>query len=159
MNFTANLIVQSLAFIVVGWVTMKFIWPLLLGVIEERQKKIEDGLAAADKGTRSLDDAKVAAADILKEARAQATKIVDQAGRRSNEMIDEAKATANAEGKRLLGEAKQEVSVETNRARELLRKEVATLAISGASKLLGREIDAKTHADLLDKLALEIERG
>jgi F-type H+-transporting ATPase subunit b len=74
-------------------------------------------------------------------------------------MIDEAKATANAEGKRLLGEAKQEVSVETNRARELLRKEVATLAISGASKLLGREIDAKTHADLLDKLALEIERG
>jgi F-type H+-transporting ATPase subunit b len=106
-----------------------------------------------------LDDAKVAAGDLLKEARAQATKIVDQAGRRSNEMIDEAKTTAVAEGQRLLGDAKSEVALESTRAREQLRKEVATLAVTGASKLLGREIDAKAHADLLDKLALEIERG
>jgi len=159
MNFNATLIIQTLVFIILGWVTMKFIWPPLLAAIEERQKKIADGLAAADKGARSLDDAKVAAGDILKEARAQASKIVDQAGRRSNEMIDEAKTNAVAEGQRLLGDAKSEVALESTRAREQLRKEVATLAVAGASKLLGREIDAKAHADLLDKLALEIERG
>jgi F-type H+-transporting ATPase subunit b len=159
MNLNATLFIQSLVFIILGWVTMKFIWPPLIAAIQERQKKIADGLAAADKGARSLDDAKVAASEILKEARAQATKIVDQAGRRSNEMIDEAKTTAVAEGQRLIGDAKAEVVVASNRAREQLRKEVATLAVSGASKLLGREIDAKTHADLLDKLALEIERG
>jgi F-type H+-transporting ATPase subunit b len=159
MNFNATLIIQSLVFFILGWITMKFIWPPLIKAIEERQKKIADGLAAADKGAKSLDEAKAAGAEIVKEARAQAAKITDQAGRRSNEMIDEAKSTAVAEGQRLLGEAKQEVALESNRARAQLSKEVATLAVSGASKLLGREIDAKTHADLLDKLALEIERG
>ena len=113
----------------------------------------------AVKGAKSLDEAKVAGADIIKEARAQAAKIADQAGRRSNEMIEEAKTAAVAEGQRLLGDAKAEVALESNRARAQLSKEVATLAVSGASKLLGREIDAKAHADLLDKLALEIERG
>jgi len=159
MNLNATLFIQTLVFIILGWVTMKFIWPPLIAAIQERQKKIADGLAAADKGARSLDDAKAAASDILKEARAQATKIVDQAGRRSNEMIDEAKTSAVAEGQRLIGDAKAEVALESNRARAQLSKEVATLAVSGASKLLGREIDVKTHADLLDKLALEIERG
>jgi F-type H+-transporting ATPase subunit b len=159
MNLTATLIIQSVVFIILGWVTMKFVWPPLMAAIEERQKKISDGLAAANKGEQSLSDAKNAAADILKEARAQATKIVDQAGRRSNEMIDEAKSTAAAEGQRLVADAKQEVALESNRARAQLSKEVATLAVTGASKLLGREIDAKAHADLLDKLALEIERG
>jgi F-type H+-transporting ATPase subunit b len=159
MNLNLTLFIQALVFIVLGWVTMKFIWPPLMAAIEERQKKIADGLAAADKGAKSLDDAKVVVADLLKDARVQAAKIVDQANRRSNEMIEEAKATATTEGQRLLGDAKQEVALESNRAREQLRKEVATLAVSGASKLLGREIDAKAHADLLDKLALEIERG
>jgi F-type H+-transporting ATPase subunit b len=159
MNLTATLIIQSVVLIILGWVTMKFVWPPLIAAIEDRQKKIADGLAAADKGEKSLEDAKNAASDVIKEARAQANKIVDQANRRSNEMIDEAKSTASAEGQRIVGEAKQEVAIETNRARETLRKEVATLAVAGASKLLGREIDAKAHADLLDKLALEIERG
>ena len=159
MNFNLALIIQTASFVLLGLFTMKFIWPPLIKAIEERQKKIADGLAAADKGAKSLDDAKAAAADIIKDARTQASKIVDQAGRRSNEMIEEAKSTANAEGQRLLGDAKQEVAIESNRAREQLRKEVAVLAVSGASKLLGREIDAKVHADLLDKLALEIERG
>jgi F-type H+-transporting ATPase subunit b len=159
MNLTATLIIQAFVFIILGWVTMKFVWPPLIAAIEDRQKKIADGLAAADKGAKSLDDAKVAANDLLKQAREQANKIVDQAGKRSNEMIDEAKTTASAEGARLVSEAKQEVALETNRARTQLSKEVATLAVAGASKLLGREIDATTHADLLDKLALEIERG
>ena len=159
MNLNATLIIQSLVFFILGWITMKFIWPPLIAAIEERQKKIADGLAAADKGAKSLDEAKVAGAEIVKEARVQAAKIADQAGRRSNEIIEEAKTTAVAEGQRLLGDAKAEVALESTRAREQLRKEVAALAVTGASKLLGREIDAKAHADLLDKLALEIERG
>ena len=89
----------------------------------------------------------------------QANKIVEQANRRSNELVDEARGTAIAEGQRLLGEARNEVTLESNRAREQLRREVALIAVAGAGKLLGREIDAKAHADLLDKLALEIERG
>jgi F-type H+-transporting ATPase subunit b len=159
MNFNLALIIQTASFILLGLFTMKFIWPPLIKAIEDRQKKIADGLAAADKGEKSLAEAKDAAADIVKEARGQANKIVDQAHKREVEMIDEAKSTAVAEGQRLIAEAKQEVSIESNRAREQLRKDVAALAVAGASKLLGREIDAKAHADLLDKLALEIERG
>jgi F-type H+-transporting ATPase subunit b len=159
MNINASLLGQALAFAILIWFMVKFIWPPLISAIEERQKKIADGLAAADKGAKSLDEAKAAGADIIKEARAQAAKIADQAGRRSSEMIEEAKTAAVAEGQRLLGDAKAEVALESNRARAQLSKEVATLAVTGASKLLGREIDAKAHADLLDKLALEIERG
>lgn len=159
MNPNATLIGQMIVFAVFIWFTVKFIWPFITDAVEERQRKIADGLAAADKGAKSLDDAKAAAADILKDAHAQANKIVDQAHKREVEMIDEAKATAIAEGQRLIGDAKQEVMIESNRARETLRKDVAALAVAGAAKLLGREIDAKSHADLLDKLAVEIERG
>jgi len=159
MNLTATLIIQSLVLIILGWVVMKFIWPPLSGAIEERQRKIADGLAAADKGEKSLAEAQTAAAEIVKEARGQAGKIVDQANRRSNEMIDEAKTTASAEGQRLLSDARQEVSMEKGRVRDQLRSEVGTLAIAGAARILGREIDAKTHADLIEHLAREIESG
>lgn len=159
MNLTATLIIQSLVLLILGWVTMKFIWPPLIAAIEERQRKIAEGLAAADKGEKSLAEAQTAAVDIVKEARAQAAKIVDQANRRSNEMIDEAKTTANAEGQRLVKEAHEEVALEKGRLRDQLRAEVGTLAIAGATRVLGREIDAKTHADLIEQLALEIERG
>jgi F-type H+-transporting ATPase subunit b len=159
MNLTATLIIQSLVLLILGWVTMKFIWPPLIAAIEERQRKIAEGLAAADKGEKSLADAQAAATDIVKEARQQAAKIVDQANRRSNEMIDEAKSTANAEGQRLVSDARQEVALEKSRLRDQLRAEVGTLAIAGAGRVLGREIDAKAHADLIEQLALEIERG
>lgn len=159
MNLNATLIVQTIVFLVLGWVTMKFIWPPLIAALNERQKKIADGLAAADKGEKSLVDARSAADAIVKEAREKAVKIVDQANRRSNEVIDEAKGTAIAEGQRLVAEARSEVQLEQNRAREQLRKEVASLAVAGASRLLGREIDARTHADLLEKLATDIERS
>ena len=159
MNLTATLIIQSLVLLILGWDTMKFIWPPLIAAIEERQRKIAEGLAAADKGEKSLAEAQTAAVDIVKEARAQAAKIVDQANRRSNEMIDEAKTTANAEGQRLVKEAHEEVALEKGRLRDQLRAEVGTLAIAGATRVLGREIDAKAHADLIEQLALEIERG
>lgn len=159
MNLNATLLIQSIVLLILGWVTMKFIWPPLIAAIEERQKKIAEGLAAADKGEKSLAEAKSSASVIIREAHAQASKIIEQANRRSNELVDEARGTAIAEGQRLIGDARQEVALESGRAREQLRKEVASIAVAGASKLLGREVDAKTHADLLDKLALEIERS
>jgi len=159
MNLNATLIVQTLVFLILGWVTMKFIWPPLITAINERQKKIADGLAAADKGEKSLLEAQKSGADIVKDARAQAVKIVDQASRRANEVIEEAKYAAVTEGQRLITTARTEVQLDQSRAREELRREVAALAVAGASKLLGREIDARTHADLLEKLAVDIERA
>jgi F-type H+-transporting ATPase subunit b len=159
MNLNATLLIQAIVFLILGWVTMKFIWPPLIAAIDERQKKIADGLAAADKGEKSLAEAKSNASVIVRDAHAQASKIIEQANRRSNELVEEARGTAIAEGQRLIGDARQEVALESGRAREQLRKEVASIAVAGASKLLGREIDAKAHADLLDKLALDIERG
>ena len=157
MNLNATLIVQTIVFLILGWITMKFIWPPLTAALAERQKKIADGLAAAEKGEKSLVEAQVA--ELVKDARVQATKIVDQASRRANEVIDEAKLSATAEGQRLVSAARAEVQLDQSRAREQLRKEVAALAVAGASKLLGREIDARAHADLLEKLAVEIESG
>jgi F-type H+-transporting ATPase subunit b len=159
MNLNATLIVQTVVFLILGWITMKFIWPPLTAALNERQKKIADGLAAADKGEKSLVEAQANVAELVKDARVQATKIVDQASRRANEVIDEAKVSASAEGQRLVAAARAEVQLDQSRAREQLRKEVAALAVAGASKLLGREIDARAHADLLEKLAVEIESG
>ncbi|MGD9842158.1 MAG: F0F1 ATP synthase subunit B [Steroidobacteraceae bacterium] len=157
MNLTATLFIQSLVLLILGWVTMKFIWPPLIAAIEERQRKIADGLAAADKGEKSLAEAQTSAADIVKEARVQASKIVDQAHRRSTEMVDEAKGTAVAEGQRLVADARQEVALEKGRVREQLRAEVGALAVAGAAQILGREIDARSHADLIEQLARSIE--
>ena len=159
MNLNATLFIQTIVFVILGWVTMKFIWPPLIKAIEERQKKIAEGLASSERAEKSLAEAKASATDIIKEARVQANKIIDQANKRSNELVDEARGTAIAEGQRLLSDARNEVTVESNRAREQLRREVALIAVAGAGKLLGREVDAKAHADLLEKLALEIERG
>jgi len=159
MNLTSTLIIQSLVLLILGWVTMKFIWPPLMAAIEERQRKIANGLAAADKGEKSLAEAQSTASEIVKEARGQAGKIVDQANRRSNEMIDEAKSTASNEGARLIGEARNEVALEKGRVRDQLRGEVGSLAVAGAARILGREIDAKAHADLIEQLAREIESG
>jgi F-type H+-transporting ATPase subunit b len=159
MNLNATLIVQTIVFLILGWVTMKFIWPPLTAALAERQKKIADGLAAAEKGEKSLVEAQANVAELVKDARVQASKIVDQANRRANELVDEAKASAASEGQRLVSAARAEVQLDQSRAREQLRKEVAALAVAGASKLLGREIDAQAHADLLEKLAVEIENG
>jgi F-type H+-transporting ATPase subunit b len=159
MNLNATLFIQTIVFVILGWITMRFIWPPLIKAIEERQRKIADGLASSEKAEKSLAEAKASATDIIKEARVQANKIVEQANRRSNEVVEEARGTAIAEGQRLLADARSEVTLESNRAREQLRREVALIAVAGAGKLLGREIDARAHADLLEKLALEIERG
>jgi F-type H+-transporting ATPase subunit b len=159
MNLNFTLVIQLVVFVALGWVTMRYIWPPLIAALEERQRKIAEGLISAEKAEKSLAEAKANATELLKEARVQASKIIDQANRRSNELVEEARGTAIAEGQRLLADARQEVVLESTRAREQLRREVAAIAVAGASKLLGREVDAKAHAELLEKLAGEIERA
>jgi len=158
MQLNATLIGQAIVFAILYWFTWKFIWPFLLNAIAERQKKIADGLAAADRGQKDLDEAKKRADDIVREARDKALGIIDQASRRSGELVEEAKHTATAEGSRLLAAARAEISTESGKARDELRSQVGQLAVAGAAQLLGREVDAKAHADLLERLAAEIER-
>jgi len=159
MNLAVTLVIQGIVFFVVAWAVMKFIWPHIMQMIETRQKKIADGLAAAAKSEKDLTEAEARSKQILREARDHAAQILDQAGKRSNEMVDEAKGTASAEAQRLLAQAHDEAVRESSRAREGLRQEVAKLAVQGASRMLEREIDPKTHAELLDKLAAEIGHG
>ncbi len=159
MDIAVTLIIQGVAFFAVVLIVMRYLWPPLMAAIEERRKKIAEGLAAGTRAQKDLDDAKVRAQEIIREARDKAVQIVDQASKRSAEIIEEAKSTAIAEGQRLVTQAHEEIALDTTRAREGLRKQVASLAVQGASHLLEREIDPKTHADLLDKLELEIANG
>ncbi len=159
MNINLTLIVQMLVFVALIWFTMKFVWPMILGPMEERSRKIAAGLAAGEKGKADLAQANERAEALVKEARAKAAQILDQASKRSNEMVEEAKGTAAAEAQRLVAQAHDDAALESTRAREGLRREVGRLAVEGASRLLEREIDPKTHAELLDKLAAEVARG
>jgi F-type H+-transporting ATPase subunit b len=156
VNINLTLIVQMIVFIVLIWFTMKFVWPMILGPMEERSKKIAAGLAAAEKGEQQLALAEHRADEIVREARERANLIIDQAQHRAHELIEQAKAAATAEGQRLLESAKQQIGLEAAHAREALRREVATIAVSAASKVLEREIDPRAHADLLSKLATQI---
>jgi F-type H+-transporting ATPase subunit b len=159
MGLAITLVIQGVVFFLVAWAVMIFAWPALMTAIDTRQKKIADGLAAANKSEKDLQDAEARSKEIIREARDRAAQIVDMAGKRSNEIVEEAKGTASSEAQRLVAQAQDEVARETTRAREGLRQEVGKLAIEGASRLLGREINAKTHADLLDKLAAEVASG
>jgi F-type H+-transporting ATPase subunit b len=159
VNINLTLIVQMIVFVVLIWFTMKFVWPMILVPMKEREQKIAQGLAAAAKSEKDLNEAEARSKDILREAREKATQIVDLAGKRSTEMIEEAKGTASSEAQRVLSQAREEATLEATRAREGLRKEVGRLAVEGASRLLEREIDPKTHAELLERLAGEVARG
>jgi F-type H+-transporting ATPase subunit b len=156
VSINLTLIVQMFVFALLIWFTMKLVWPMILGAMDERAKRIADGLAAAEKGQKDLAQAKSRSDEIIREARVKAVQIVDQAQHRANELIDQAKTTAIAEGERLVVAAQQQIALESNRARENLRKEVAALAVTGASRLLEREVDARTHSELLGKLAAQI---
>jgi F-type H+-transporting ATPase subunit b len=159
MDIAITLVVQGIAFFLVVWLVMHFGWPAFMQALEARQRKIAEGLAAANKGQKDLDDAKVKAQEIIREAREKAAQIVEQANKRANEIVDDAKQAAAVEGRRLVAHAHEEIALETSRAREALRRQVADLAVRGASRLLEREIDPKTHAELLGKLELEIANG
>lgn len=156
MDINMTLIGQSIAMLVFVWFCMKFIWPPILNAIEERQAKIEEGLAAADMSAQKLEEAKAEAEEIVSDARKQATSILDQAHARANEIVAEGKSDGVKERDRQLAAAKAEIDAEANRAREELRGQVSAVALAGAEKILNREIDAKEHEDILGKLAQEL---
>jgi len=159
MDFNLTLIGQTVSMVVFVWFSMKFIWPVLMKVIEDRRKLIADGIAAGERGQKELADARHGSEAILTEARQKAVQVVDLAHKRSGDLVAEAKNTALAEGQRLVAQAKGEIANEQARAKDGLRKEVSTLALAGAAKVLGREVDAQAHAKLLDELAAELEKG
>ncbi len=158
MNLDINLtlVVQMLVFAVFVWFTMKFVWPPLVKAMEERQNKIADGLAAAERGRKELELAQHRVKDELKQVKAQASEIVEKANRRASQIIEEAKEEAKQEALRQAKIAQDQLSQEVNHAREDLRKQVAQLAIAGAQKILMREINEEINSALVNNLIEEI---
>jgi F-type H+-transporting ATPase subunit b len=156
MNINATLIGQAIAFFLFVVFCMKYVWPPIVHALQERKKKIADGLAAGERGKHEQQLAMERAKEILREAKDQAGEIIGRAEKRANEIIDEAKSQAREEGSRLLTASRAEIAQEINRTKEDLRAQVVALAMQGAGKVLQRELDPKVHAELLDRLAAEI---
>jgi F-type H+-transporting ATPase subunit b len=156
MDINLTFIVQGFAFFAVAWLVMKFGWPHIIAAIEERQQKIAEGLAAADRSQKDLAQAQEKVNEALKEARVKANEIIDQAHQRANQIVEAARNDAIAEANRQKALGLAEIDAASTRAKEDLRKQVSVLAVSGAEKLLKREIDANAHKALLDELAAEI---
>jgi len=156
MNITATLFGQSIAFIVFVWFCMKFVWPPIMKALDERKKTIADGLAAGEKGKHELELAERRAGDVVREAKGKAGEILSQAEKRAGEVIDEAKNQAKSEAEGILVAARAEIDRERNAAREHLRQQVAALAVAGAARILEKEIDAKSHAKLLDDVVKQL---
>ena len=156
MNPNITLLGQMISFAILIWFTVKFIWPPLMKAIEERQQKIAEGLAAADNSQKALAQAEEKVNEELKLARTKANEIIDQAHQRANQIVDQAKNDAVAEANRQKALAEADIAASANRAKEDLRKQVSFLAVSGAEKLLKREIDANAHKALIDELAAQL---
>lgn len=156
MNMNATLLGQAIAFTLFVWFCMKFVWPPIMQAIEERQKKISDGLAAADRAAKDLNLAQANASDQLKEAKRAATEIIEQANKRKTQILDEAREEAQTERTKILTQGEAEIEAERNRARDDLRKQVATLAVIGAEKILERSIDKDVHSDILDNITAKL---
>jgi F-type H+-transporting ATPase subunit b len=156
MSINATFLGQLVFFAILIWFSWRFIWPPLMNAIEERQKKIADGLAAAERSQKDLNEAQDRVNEALREARGKANEIIEQAHQRANQLIDQAKNDAVAEAERQKAAAQAEIEQSVHRAREQLRTQVAALAVAGAEKLIQREINADTHRDLLDRLVSEI---
>ncbi len=156
MNINLTLIGQMIAFVCFVVFCMKYVWPPILAAMAEREKKIADGLAAADRASHDLELAKEKAVERLKEAKVEAAGIIDAANKRAGQLVDEAKEAALAEAERVKAAAQAEIEQETNRAREQLRGQVAALSLAGAEKVLGAAIDREAHNDLVEQLASEL---
>ena len=156
MNLNATFIAQMFVFFILGWFTMKFVWPPLMKALDDRAKRIADGLAAAERGNAALKDALVRFQRLEAEARTRAREIIAQNEKRGLEIVEEAKAFAKAEGNRLIVAAKAEIESEIQRAKDGLRNQVAQLAVAGAEKILRREVNAQVHADLLAQMQQEL---
>ena len=156
MNINATLLGQSISFIIFVWFCMKYIWPPLTKALQDRQKKIADGLAAAERGEQDKKLAQERAKQEMRDAKAQAQEIIAQAQKRAGAIVEEGKDGARVEGERLLSAARAEIDQETNRAREQLREQVARLSLAGAQKILQREIDAAANKDIVDSVVSQL---
>jgi F-type H+-transporting ATPase subunit b len=156
MEFNVTLIGEMIAFAILIWFCVHFIWPHLTKAIEERQVKIAEGLNAAERAHAELKNADAKVAAEIKVARQQATEIIDKAQQQANQIIDKARAEAIEEINRLKVNAQDDIASMAQRARDQLRSQVGALVIEGASKIVQREVDASTHKALLDQLAAEI---
>ena len=156
MNLNATLVAQMVVFFILWWVVAKFIWPPLVKALDERAKKIADGLAAADKGKAELELANKRVEQALTEARNEGAQRIADAEKRAQMSADEIKQNAQAEAARIIAQAKAEAEQQTVRARESLRDQVAVLAVKGAEQILKREVNAQVHSDLLNQLKAEL---
>jgi F-type H+-transporting ATPase subunit b len=156
MNINATLLAQTIMFALFVWFCMKFVWPPIMAALDQRKKQIADGLADAERAKLDLELAANRSAEILREAKEKVSEIVNNGEKRASEIVETAKVQAKVEGDRIIAGAKAEIDQEVFRAKEQLRTQVSAIALAGASKILGREIDAKAHNDLLDKLVSEI---
>jgi F-type H+-transporting ATPase subunit b len=156
VNITVTLIAQMIAFMLLIWFVNKVMWKPMMGLMESRQKKIADGLAAAERGKQEQADAEKRAAEMIEESKHKAADIIAQAQRRAKEIEEEAKVSAKADAERIKTAAEAEIEREVNQAREHLRIQVASIAIAGAEKVLKQQIDAKAHDKLLSDLAAGI---
>ena len=149
MNLNATLFAQLVVFFILAWFTMQFVWPPIVKALDERAKKIADGLAAAERGKHDLELATKRSTEALREGKEKAAELIGNAEKRAAQLIEEAKLTAKVEADRIVTGAKAEIEQEAVRAKEQLREQVAVLVVSGAEKILRREINAQAHADIL----------
>lgn len=156
MNLNATLFAQLVVFFILAWFTMKFVWPPLIKAIDERAKKIADGLAAAERGKQSLAEANRKVEQELAVSRAENQQRVAEAEKRAQQIIEEAKQQAEVERKRILAQAEAEALNEAQRARDQLREQLATLVVKGAEQILKKEVNAQVHTDLLNQLKAEL---
>ena len=156
MNINLTLIGQSIAFAIFVWFCVKYVWPPITAAMEARQKKIADGLSAADRASLDLELAQEKAAKELQKAKEEAAALIDQANKRAAQNVEASKDDARKEGDKLIEQARAEIQQERVQARDALRAEVATLAVAGAEKILETSVDAKAHSEMLDKLAAEL---
>jgi len=156
VNLNATLFAQMIVFFILWWVVARFVWPPLVKALDERATKVAEGLAAAERGKADLASASKLAEQELSRAKQEGSQRVAEAEKRAQLSADEIRSNAQAEAARIIAQAKQDAEQQVTRAREVLRAEVATLAVRGAEQILRREVDAKTHAALLDQLKAEL---
>ncbi|AWL13439.1 ATP synthase subunit b [Saliniradius amylolyticus] len=156
MNINATLIGELIAFAVFVLFCMKYVWPPIMSAIEERQKKIADGLAASERAEKDLHLAQEKISEQLKEAKQQASEIIEQAKKRAAKIVEDETERAREERDKIVASGHAEVEAERNRMKEELRQQVSVLAVAGAEKILAREIDAKAQSDIIEKLVAEL---
>lgn len=156
MNLNFTMVVQAIVFALFIWFTVKFAWPMFLSKVDARTKTIADGLAEAERGRSSLAEAQKQTDKMISEARARAQEILAAADKAASQRVEDSKAQAKSEGERLVAAAHSQIQQEVQSAKQQLREQVAQLAVSGAEKILHREVDAKAHADMLNQLKAQL---